>query len=117
MTPVDLTQRLWNVDQDAAIHTLHGHTDAVNAVVVKPNDWQAVSIAQDGIVNVWDVAQGRLIASFQGDSPLRVCAITPDGATIVVGEQSGRVHCLRLEGMEPASSHEREPRTGQDAQG
>ena len=28
------------------------------------------------------------------------CAITPDAATIIAGEESGRMHFLRLEGMQ-----------------
>jgi WD40 repeat protein len=49
-------------------------------------------------LRVWDIETGQTIASFIGNHHLLTCAISPDGATIVAGEASGRVHFLRLMG-------------------
>ncbi|HNP59933.1 MAG TPA: hypothetical protein PKM72_03775 [Nitrospirales bacterium] len=40
------------------------------------------------------------VATFTGESPIVCCAVSPDGRTIVIGESSGRVHVLRLEGID-----------------
>jgi hypothetical protein len=46
---------------------------------------------------VWDVARAETVMSFTGDGELRTCAVTPDGQTIIAGEDSGRLHFLRCE--------------------
>ena len=51
-------------------------------------------------LKVWNLETGKLIASFTGESSITCCALAPDGKMIVAGETSGRVHFLRLEGLE-----------------
>ena len=84
----------------ALLRTLEGHSDSVKAVAVTPDGLQAISGSRDNTLKVWNLATGKVIASFTGEYPLSCCAVAPDGVTIVAGEQSGRVHFLRLEGME-----------------
>jgi hypothetical protein len=36
--------------------------------------------------------------------PLYACAVAPDGMTVVAGGDLGRVHSLRLEGLERAKT-------------
>lgn len=80
------------------MQTLEGLTDWVVAVAVMPDGSRAVLASDDGILTVWDLETGNIIVNFSGDSILVTCAVSPDGQTIVVGEASGRVHFLRLEG-------------------
>lgn len=54
----------------------------------------------DKTLKVWNSSSGEVIASFTGEGELLCCAVAPDGVTIVAGERTGRVHFLRLEGME-----------------
>ncbi len=54
----------------------------------------------DTSLKVWDFKTGKLIATFNGDSELKCCAVASDGVTIVAGESSGRVHFLRVEGID-----------------
>jgi WD40 repeat protein len=53
---------------------------------------------------VWDLQEGTWIAEFTGESRLLACAILPDGKTIVAGERSGRLHFLKLEGLDDGNS-------------
>jgi WD40 repeat protein len=69
-------------------------------VEVTANGKWVISVSKDFTLKVWDLERREVIASFSGESPLICCAVSPDGVTIVAGEQSGRVHFLRLEGME-----------------
>ncbi|NLW10102.1 MAG: hypothetical protein GX036_09680, partial [Firmicutes bacterium] len=52
----------------------------------------------DTTLKVWDLERGTIIASFQGDSEITCCVIMSDEQTIVAGEESGRMHFLKLEG-------------------
>ncbi|MEH2177805.1 WD40 repeat domain-containing protein [Nostoc sp.] len=79
--------------------TLNGHSNSVNAVAVTPNGQQVISASHDYTLKVWNLATGKVIATFTGEFPISCCAVAPDGMTIVAGEQSGRVHFLRLENM------------------
>ena len=63
-----------------------------------PDGKHIISGSGDKILRVWDIESGQILASFSGDAPLRACAISPDGRTIVAGDASGMVHFLRLMG-------------------
>ncbi len=79
------------------IRTVEGHTNRVNDVVVTPDGRRAISASDDRTLKVWDLETGNIIVNFSGDSTLVTCAVSPNGQTIVAGEDSGRVHFLRLE--------------------
>jgi WD40 repeat protein len=69
---------------------------------------RAVSGSYDQTLKVWDIStglnagleSGEAIASFSAEGALWACAVAPDGVTIVAGDIMGRVHILRLEGVE-----------------
>jgi hypothetical protein len=96
----DNTLKLWDVATGSERATLTGHSDSVNAVAITPDGKQAVSASWDNTLKLWDLATGDVVASFGGDGALLGCAISPDGVTVVAGEEWGRVHFLRLEGLE-----------------
>ena len=45
---------------------------------------------------LWDLGRGAMLAIYTGESQIRSLAVTRAG-TIVAGEQSGRVHFLRIQ--------------------
>jgi WD40 repeat protein len=47
----------------------------------------------------WDLRLGRRLAAFRGVGRITDCAVSRDGSTIIAGEDTGRVHRLRLEGF------------------
>jgi WD40 repeat protein len=94
----DDTLRVWDLESGEELQTLEGLTLWVDAVAVTPDGKHIISGSGDNILRVWDLDSGQVIASFIGDAPLRACAISPDGRTIVAGDKSGRVHFLRLMG-------------------
>ncbi|MFB2969677.1 NB-ARC domain-containing protein [Aerosakkonema sp. BLCC-F183] len=95
----DNTLKVWDLSSGEERKTLTGHTNWVRAVAIAPDGKFAVSASDDNTLKIWDLASGKDIATFAGDSVLDCCAIAPDGVTIVAGEESGRVHFLRLEGL------------------
>ncbi|MEA5498900.1 WD40 repeat domain-containing protein [Limnoraphis robusta] len=62
-----------------------------------------ISASDDNTLKVWNLQTGEEIVSFTGESDLFCCTVAPDGRTIVAGELSGRLHILRLEGIESES--------------
>ena len=49
---------------------------------------------------MWDLERRLPIARFSADGALTACAISPDGQTVITGDEAGRMHILRLEGFE-----------------
>ena len=91
------TVRVWDLATGKALRTLDGHAGEVTVVAVTPDGTRAVAGSDDKTVRVWDLATGEQVALFVGDSRLSSCAVAPDGVTVVAGDQSGRVHFLRLD--------------------
>ena len=95
----DKTLNVWDLTTGKELFTLEGHSYSVNGLAVTADGKRALSGSWEKILKVWDLTTGNLIASFTSESSIASCAIAPDGVTIVVGEESGRVYFLRLEGI------------------
>jgi WD40 repeat protein len=96
----DETLKVWDLQSGEEKLTLSGHRFSVNAVAITPNGKYVISGSSDSTLKVWDLHSGEEIASFTGESKILCCAVASDGVTIVAGEASGRLHFLRLEGIE-----------------
>jgi WD40 repeat protein len=81
--------------------TFRRHSSAVNAVAITPDGKQGVSASWDDTLKLWDLATGKVLATFTGDGGMHSCGMASDGVTVVAGDNSGRVYFLRLEGLEP----------------
>jgi WD40 repeat protein len=93
----DNTLKIWDTETGTEVRTLSGHTDSVYAVDLAPDGKIAISASGDNTLKIWDLLSGKEIASFSGEGGFKGCAISPDGRTVVGGDESGRVHFLRLE--------------------
>jgi WD40 repeat protein len=96
---LDGTVRVWDWSNGTLLRTLKGHLGPVTDLAMTPDGRRIVSTSKDCTLKIWELHNGKRIATFSGDSELRSCAITPDADTIIAGEESGRVHFLRLEGV------------------
>jgi WD40 repeat protein len=94
----DKSMRIWDIAQGTELNNFSIHNNSANTVVVNPSGDFAIS--GDYSIKVWHIQTGKIVASFSVESSVLSCAITPDGLTIVAGELSGRVHFLRLEGID-----------------
>lgn len=68
-------------------------------LVDAPDGILAISTSDDNTLKVWDIESGQIIASFSMDGSLLTCTLSPEGVASFAGEESGRVHFLRLEGV------------------
>jgi WD40 repeat protein len=95
---MDKTLRVWDLATGETKTTLQGHTGWVNAVAVTPDDRHVVSGSSDKTLRVWDLKDGKEILTFTLDLDAAVTAyiVAQDNRTIVAGDQSGRLHFLRI---------------------
>ena len=94
----DRTLKVWDLHLGCVVHTLHGHTDSVTAVAVIPNSHCAISSSDDHSLIVWDLWSGQALTAVTLDNVLWGVAVAPDGATILTGDMTGNVYCLRYVG-------------------
>jgi len=97
---IDNTLKVWNLKTGDHIRTLKGHTNWVWDVAVTTDGTRTISASEDGTLKVWDLKTGEILSTFNGEGAFYACAVSPDGKIIVAGEVSGRVHFLRLEGVD-----------------
>lgn len=95
----DHTLKVWDAATGEMVFRLEGHSGPIGDVAATPDCRLAVSVSWDRSVKVWDLAAGTLITGFCADGDLSACAVTSDGASIVVGAASGRLIFLRLENV------------------
>ena len=94
----DNTLRIWDLATGKQVgKPLKGHTSAVTAVSVYDNGAKAISASDDATIRVWRIDAREVLSIFVADAPVTACAVTPDGRTIVAGDEAGRIHILRLE--------------------
>jgi WD40 repeat protein len=98
---MDTTVKVWNLHSGELEQTFSGHSSSVNAVAVTPDGERVISGSEDKTLKVWNLPRGEVIASFSGDGSITCCAISPDSQTLIAGDSSGRLHFLRLVGLEP----------------
>ena len=96
----DKSMRLWDIAQGEELKRFYIHSNNIlnNALAITPSGDFAIS--GDYSIKVWHIQTGKIVASFSVESSVLSCAVTSDGLTIVAGELSGRVHFLRLEGID-----------------
>jgi WD40 repeat protein len=92
----DATLRVWNLSTGGLEQTLRGHTGYVTKVALVEGG-RVVSSSLDHTVRLWDLETGGMLAVFTGESGIRSLAVTRAG-NVVAGEESGRVHFLRIQG-------------------
>jgi WD40 repeat protein len=94
----DKTIKIWDVGTATEKFTLTGYSSWVNAVAIAPDGKTVISGSDDNTIKIWDVPTGATIATFTGENRITCCTVAADGVTIVAGEESGRLHFLRLQG-------------------
>ncbi|PJF45160.1 MAG: hypothetical protein CUN55_00190 [Phototrophicales bacterium] len=74
-----------------------GHTNWVNALALDASG-RLFSASRDKTVRVWDTNTFEQFAVFYADAPVLRLLVGEDGL-IIVGDESGMVHFLRLVGV------------------
>jgi len=77
-----------------------GHDAPVEAVAASADGRLVASAAMDGVVRVWETAQGRLVGVLEPEGAPSCLAIAADAKLIVVGCGDGSVALYELPGLE-----------------
>jgi WD40 repeat protein len=99
----DGSVRVWDPSHGELVRTLRANGEYITSVHFAASSdalsgVRVMCVSSDHAVRLWDVATGTVLATFTGESPFRSSAMTRDGTAIMVGELSGRVHFLGVEG-------------------
>jgi WD40 repeat protein len=73
---------------------LEGHESVVTKIL--PVEYMVTS-SYDRSIKLWRIQDWSVVASFTNEGPMLCCAASQDGRTVLAGEASGRIHCLRIE--------------------
>ena len=79
---------------ELSVHCLPNKSQSAFAITYDGK--YAVSISHGRTLKLWDLEKGRNVSNFTGDSSFRTCKISPDGKSIIAGDNLGNVHFLLL---------------------
>ncbi|BAZ14198.1 hypothetical protein NIES4071_60380 [Calothrix sp. NIES-4071] len=80
------------------VHTLKGHTAAVNAIAISPDGKRIVSASDDRSVCEWDIKTGKKLYSFTGQAgAVLSVAISPDNKMFASGCVDRKISSWHLE--------------------
>ncbi len=98
------------LDQQTMKMCLEGHSDAVFAFALSPDETLAVTASADATLKVWDLGTGKSVATLTGhDAAVQMCAFSPDGSRIVSASNDGslKIWDFAGEGLAVAPPHHR----------
>ena len=93
------TVKVWEIDTGRLMGSVRVHQGMPTSMRLAERCSIGVMGFSDGSLVVWDYVSLRRVTSFIAESPMRSCAIAPDGRTVIAGEESGRLHFMAVEGI------------------
>jgi WD40 repeat protein len=82
----------------ALVRSLAGHDDGVLACAVAPDGRRVISGSLDGTLRIWDLEDGRTLATLDGQhGGVSSCAVTPDGRRVIWGSLDGMLRIWDLD--------------------
>ncbi|XP_042942611.1 guanine nucleotide-binding protein subunit beta-like protein [Carya illinoinensis] len=74
----DQTVKVWNLSNCKLRNTLAGHGGYVNTVVVSPDGSLCMSGGKDGVILLWDLAEGKRLYSLDTGSIIHGLCFNPN---------------------------------------
>ena len=92
---------IWNVQDQACLQVLKGHTDAIQSAVLSADGHKIVSGGYDGTVRVWDLDSGECLQTLSHNSEkIQSVALSLDGLRVVSGSTDCKLRFWNLENAE-----------------
>lgn len=73
-----------DLETEEVLATLTGHTDFISKIAIAPDNNTLASMSDDGTVKIWQIQQGKRVASF--DVYASDIAISADNSTLIIKE-------------------------------
>lgn len=90
----DRTAYIWNLKSDSTPRPIAGHKSVVLSMISRQAGKQLITGSADRTVKLWDVATGKVIASYDAKSAVSSVSATREGTRIVIGTLDGWVTLL-----------------------
>jgi WD40 repeat protein/DNA-binding CsgD family transcriptional regulator len=75
---------LWDVQEQAEIRRMQGHSRGVTGIAFSPDGQTAISASADGTAILWSLPDGEVLRRFEGHTTgINSVAFSPDGETFV----------------------------------
>jgi len=101
----DRLVRIWNLDTQACVAELTGHTHRVYDLALSADGRRLLSASHDRTLRLWNVPEGKCVSTLHGHSDAVVgVAFAPGERTAVSASRDGTVRVWQLDGS-AASAH------------
>ncbi len=91
----DGTVKRWDLASGSLLGSFAEQVCGINSIALSPDEQYVAVACEDGTLKVWDIETTQIVASFTAEGPLISCGFGMNGI-IVVGEELGRMHFVRL---------------------
>jgi WD40 repeat protein len=97
---------LRDLEGGKTIHRLPGHRGRVHDAVFTPDGARAVSVGEDRLIRIWDLATFKNTDNLEGhDATIRCVAISPDGTFAATGGEDDTLQIWNLATLEPVACY------------
>ncbi|MCU0444607.1 MAG: caspase family protein [Microscillaceae bacterium] len=88
---------LYDIATQKVERELYGHSAAITALQVSPDNQLLMTASEDDSVKVWDIKSGRVLRQLHGyAAPINVVKFSPDGKKLISGGEDGWVRVWDL---------------------
>ncbi|KAL8150579.1 hypothetical protein V2J09_020387 [Rumex salicifolius] len=85
----DKTVKVWNLTNCKLRATLAGHNGYVNTVAVSPDGSLCASGGKDGVILLWDLAEGKKLYSLEASNIIHALCFSPNRYWLCAATESG----------------------------
>ncbi|MBA0790176.1 hypothetical protein Gohar_014841 [Gossypium harknessii] len=85
----DKTVKVWNLTNCKIRNTLAGHSGYVNTVAVSPDGSLCASGGKDGVILLWDLAEGKKLYSLDAGSVIHSLCFSPNRYWLCAATEQG----------------------------
>jgi len=85
----DKTIKVWDNQTMSLKHTFVGHKAQINSLDMAPKTSYLASGGKDGLAIIWNLVDGKFLASTDADSPINCVLFAPKKYWLVLGTETG----------------------------